>query len=211
MSKIKNTEKDIPTFRIVVLGNSDCGKTSIIKRFIFGKYETKTISTIGYCSYTKEICLKNCSSIELNVIEVAGQENFLHLSTPYVKKSDGALLVFSHRDKKSFDDLIKWLNYLKTNLPNFDFNAEYPMYPIYLVGNNCEEDSVIDKKEIEEFKTKNNLCGYIDTSAKEDKNINELFLNMGEIFLQIYEKSKKGTNEKLAAKSKEKKKNCILI
>ena len=66
MSKIKNNDKDISTFKIIVIGNSGCGKAAIIKRFISGKYDTKTISTIGFGSYTKEICLKNGSSIKLN-------------------------------------------------------------------------------------------------------------------------------------------------
>ena len=192
MSKIKNNDKDISTFKIIVIGNSGCGKAAIIKRFISGKYDTKTISTIGFGSYTKEICLKNGSSIKLNIIDTAGQENYQALSNSYIKNSDGALLVFSHDDKKSFDDLNGWLDHIKANFPNLDFNEEYPKYPIFLVGNNCELDSVIEKEEIEEFKRKNNLYGYIDTSPKEAMNINELSLNMGEIFLKIYGKRKKG-------------------
>ena len=61
------------TFKIVVLGSSDCGKGAIIKRFISGKYDDKTLSTIGFGSYTKEICLKNGLSIKLHIIDTAGQ------------------------------------------------------------------------------------------------------------------------------------------
>ena len=205
MSKIENNDKDIMTFKIVVLGTSDCGKRAIIKRFISGECDDKTIRTIGFGTYTKEICLKNGSSIQLKIIDTAGQENFLAFGTSYLKNSDGALLVFSYDDRESFEYLIRWMDIIKSNSSYSYFNKDYPMYPIYLVGNNCKKDSEISKKEIEKFKTKNNLCGYIDISPKDNKNINKLFLNMGEIFLKIYGKSKKGTNVKLAAKSKEKK------
>ena len=85
-----------------------------------------------------------------------------------------------------------------------DFNIQYP---IYLVGNNCDLASIISKEEIEEFKRKYNFGGcYIDTSPKENINIDELFLKMGEILFQIY-----GKRENLKLAKKGKKKDCVLI
>ena len=207
MSDKKNNDKDIPTFKLITIGNSDVGKSSIIKRFISGKFETKTISSIGFGSFNKEIELKNGTKIKLNIIDTAGQENYKTLSASYLKNADGYLLIFSHNNKKSFEDLSGWITNIKDNV-NFDFTQELP---IYLVGNNCEFESEIPKEDIEKFKTEYKLCGYIDASPKEGTNIEELFLDFGEKLFKIYGNRKKGTNAKLIDKKKKNKNNCILI
>ena len=207
MSNKKNNDEDIPKFKIVLIGNSDVGKSSILKRFISGKFETKTISSIGFGSFNKEIELKNGTKIILNVIDTAGQENYKALSASYIKNADGFLLIFSHNNKKSFEDLHDWVTYIKGNA-NFDFTEELP---IYLVGNNCEFESEIPKEDIEVFKTEQKLCGYIDVSPKEGTNIEELFFDFGEKLFKNYGNRKKGTNAKLFGKKKKKKNICILI
>ena len=205
MSKKNQKEQDNSeaSFKIITMGNSGVGKSSIIKRFISGKFETKTISTIGFGSFNKEITLKNGTKIKLNIIDTAGQENYKALSASYIKNADGVLFVFAFDDKKSFDDISGWITNFKEN-SKVDFSEKLPAY---LVGNKCDLDLVIDKEDIEKLKTEHKFFGYIETSAKEGNNINEVFQNMGEMFIQIYGKRKNKQNVKLAAKHK-KKSNC---
>ena len=66
MSKKNKEDKDEIIFKIIVLGDSNSGKTSIIKKFLNSKYDIKTISTIGFCSFNKEITLKDGTIIKLN-------------------------------------------------------------------------------------------------------------------------------------------------
>ena len=205
MSKKNQKEQDNSeaSFKIITMGNSGVGKSSIIKRFISGKFETKTISTIGFGSFNKEITLKNGTKIKLNIIDTAGQENYKALSASYIKNADGVLFVFAFDDKKTFDDISGWITNFKEN-SKVDFSEKLPAY---LVGNKCDLDLVIDKEDIEKLKTEHKFFGYIETSAKEGNNINEVFQNMGEMFIQIYGKRKNKQNVKLAAKHK-KKSNC---
>jgi len=205
MSKKNQKEQDNSeaSFKIITMGNSGVGKSSIIKRFISGKFETKTISTIGFGSFNKEITLKNGTKIKLNIIDTAGQENYKALSASYIKNADGVLFVFAFDDKKSFEDISGWITNFKEN-SKVDFSEKLPAY---LVGNKCDLDLVIDKEDIEKLKTEHKFFGYIETSAKEGNNINEVFQNMGEMFIQIYGKRKNKQNVKLAAKHK-KKSNC---
>ena len=205
MSKKNQKEQDNSeaSFKIITMGNSGVGKSSIIKRFISGKFETKTISTIGFGSFNKEITLKNGTKIKLNIIDTAGQENYKALSASYIKNADGVLFVFAFDDQKSFEDISEWINNFKEN-SSLDFSEKLPAY---LVGNKCDLDLVIDKEDIEKLKTEHKFFGYIETSAKEGNNINEVFQNMGEMFIQIYGKRKNKQNVKLAAKHK-KKSNC---
>ena len=195
---------DIEPFSLVLLGNSSSGKKAIMRRFLTGHYIGYTINSKGVEFFTKEIKLKDGSKIKLKIIDLPYQEKSLEVTTSFIQNSDGALLVFSHGDRKSFDNLINWLDLIYANCPKWDFNIQYP---IYLVGNNCDLASVISKEEIEEFKRKYNFGGcYIDTSPKENINIDELFLKMGEILFQIY-----GKRENLKLAKKGKKKDCVLI
>ena len=205
MSKKNQKEQDNSeaSFKIITMGNSGVGKSSIIKRFISGKFETKTISTIGFGSFNKEITLKNGTKIKLNIIDTAGQENYKALSASYIKNADGVLFVFAFDEQKTFDDISGWITNFKEN-SKVDFSEKLPAY---LVGNKCDLDLVIDKEDIEKLKTEHKFFGYIETSAKEGNNINEVFQNMGEMFIQIYGKRKNKQNVKLAAKHK-KKSNC---
>ena len=199
MSKKKNEENDNTiSFKIILYGDSSSGKSEMWKKFI-NHTKTKTISTIGFGSFNKEITLKDGSTIKLNLIDTAGQENYKALSTSYIKNSDGILFVFSHNDKKSFDSIKEFLGRLKSESPNIDFKNNLPAY---LVGNNCDLGHVMDNDEIKELKNEYDLYGYIDINFKGDNNINELFTDMSEILHIIYGKRKKTKNLKLAAKHK---------
>ena len=204
MSNKKKNQKDSDSndlsFKIITLGNSGVGKSSIIKRFISNKFEAKTISTIGFGTFNKEITLKNGTKIKLNLIDTAGQENYKSLSINYIKNADGVLFVFAYDDQKSFEDINGWIESFTDNT-KLDFKEKMPAI---LVGNKSDLELVIDKDEIEKLKTEKKLFGYIDTSAKDDININEVFQNMGEMFVQIYGKKKGKQNLKLVQKKKNK-------
>ena len=194
-----NSDNNEIVFKIITLGDSGVGKSSIIKRYISGKFEEKTISTIGFGSFNKEITVKG-TKIKLNLIDTAGQENYRALSASYIKNADGALFVFAYNDKKSFDGIKQWLNNYKDINPNLDFNKKIPAY---LVGNKCDLELVdIDKEEIEKLKEENNFYDYIKTSAKEGDNIEEVFQKMGEMFIEIYGKRKNKQTSKLVQKRK---------
>ena len=205
--KNKDKDKDEIEFKIITLGDSGVGKTSIIKRFISGKFDMKTISTIGFGTFSKEITLKNGTKIKLCLIDTAGQENYQALSATYIKNTDGVLFVFAHNNKDSFINIKKWLDNFKENNKDIDFNN---MLPAYLVGNKCDLEHAMDDDEIQDVKKDNNFYGYIDTSAKDDIGINRVFDEMGEMLIKIYGKRKKGHNVKLAAKVKKRANGCSL-
>jgi small GTP-binding protein len=205
--KNKDSNKDEIEFKLITLGDSGVGKTSIIKRFISGKFDMKTISTIGFGNFSKEITLKNGTKIKLSLIDTAGQENYQALSTTYIKNADGVLFVFAHNNKESFNNIKKWLDNFKENNKEIDFNN---VLPAYLVGNKCDLEHEMDDDEIQDVKKENKFYGYIDTSAKDDIGINRVFDEIGEMLIKIYGKRKKGHNVKLAAKAKKHEGGCGL-
>ena len=207
MSKKNKEDKDEIIFKIIVLGDSNSGKTSIIKKFLNSKYDIKTISTIGFGSFNKEITLKDGTIIKLNIIDTASQENYQALSATYLKNSDGVLFVFSHNNRQSLENVKHFLVNFKESEPNLDLNQKIPSY---LIGNNYDLEHVIDDDEIEELKTSYNFFGYTNINSKDNTGIDDLFQDMGEILYKTYGKRKKKGIVKLSGKHK-KNKNCYLI
>ena len=203
--KGKDPDKEEILFKVITLGDSGVGKTSIIKKFVSDKFDIKTISTIGFGSFNKELELKSGTKIKLNLIDTAGQENYQALSATYIKNADGVLFVFAHDNRASFDNVKKWLENYKENNPNLDFSKKIPAF---LVGNKSDLDHEIDDEEIEALKNENQFYGSINTSAKNGDNIQEAFENLGEMLIKIYGKRKKGQNVKLAAKHQKKNGGC---
>ena len=203
--KSKNLDNDDICFKIITLGNAGVGKSSIIKRFISDKYETKAISTIGFGSFNKEIELKDGTKVRLNLIDTAGQENYKALSVNYIKNADGVLFIFANDDRKSFEDIVGWIQNYKEVCNNLEFSEQLPAY---LIENKIDlEGGIIDKEEIENLINKYHIYGYIEVSTKDGYNIKEVFQNMAEMFIKIYDKKKNKENLKLI-KSKRKKNGC---
>ena len=132
MSKKNKEDKDEIIFKIIVLGDSNSGKTSIIKKFLNSKYDIKTISTIGFGSFNKEITLKDGTIIKLNIIDTASQENYQALSATYLKNSDGVLFVFSHNNRQSLENVKHFLVNFKESEPNSDLNQINSLKPYFL-------------------------------------------------------------------------------
>ena len=110
----KMSQNEEPEFKIITLGDSGVGKTSIIKRYVHGFFEEDTLPTIGLGFSFKKLTL-NGTKIKLKCIDTAGQEKYKSIARTYYKNADGVLLVFSYDDKKSFDHIESWLNSLKEN------------------------------------------------------------------------------------------------
>jgi len=171
-------KEDEIIFKIITLGDSGVGKTSILNQYIKGKYNDNISSTLGTNFCYKKLII-NHTQISLKLIDTYGQEKYKSLSKSYFKNADGVLFVFGVNDKDSFDNVKDWIKY-------YDEECIIENVPKVLVGNKCdlEMDKELDQNIITEFAEENKIK-YIETSAKDDKNINELFEEMGKM---IYKK-----------------------
>ena len=199
-------DKDTILFKIITLGDSGVGKTSIIRRYVNQKFEENTMSTIGFLTSTKDMVLKNGTKIKLKLIDTAGQENFQSLAKNYIKNSDAVFFVFAHDLRKSFDNITRWLDQFKENNTEINFDKTLPAY---LIGNKCDLEREITDEEIEKLKNENKFYGYISTSAKENIGIDKAFENLGEMLFKIYGKRKNKQKIKIERKvKKQNQRNC---
>ncbi len=102
-------------FKVVMLGDSRVGKTSIIRRFIDDIFESETVSTYGVSFAKKPLDLP--PRVTLVLWDTAGQEKFRSLAALHYKNADAAVLVYDLTARESFEGLKAWLLELRNKAP----------------------------------------------------------------------------------------------
>ena len=205
---MSDLNKESTIFKIITLGESGVGKTSIIRRFLFNVYDPNSISTVGISFSYKEVKLNNKETIKLKLIDTAGQEKYRALTKTYFKNAEGVFFIYSKNDINSFESIKEWIKIFKENHGNEDL-------PKYLVQNKDDlEDGeeTFDQNLAIDFAKENDLI-WIKTSAKENTKINELFQNIGEQLYKKYINNNKNTKQSgfnLTKQKKEKSSCCLL-
>ncbi len=166
MSKNKDEEKII--FRIITLGESGVGKTSILRRYIYKIFDDNSISTIGLSFAFKDIILKNKEKVQLKLLDTSGQEKYKALTKSYFKNADGVLFVYSIDNEESFNNIKDWITLFNENNNNKEEVIQY------LVETKNDLDRVVDEEKSKEF-AKNNNLKWFSTRSKDNNSIDELF------------------------------------
>ena len=132
-------------FKILLIGASNVGKSSIMTRYVDNIFSESYISTIGVDFKIKTLEVNN-KIIKLQVWDTAGQERFRSITSSYYRGSSCIIVVFDLSDINSFIDAIEiWLDEIKKNNEKTGSNSM-----VYIVGNK------LDKK-IDKNKNKNNI------------------------------------------------------
>ena len=199
---------DVLSFKIITIGDSGVGKTSIIRRFVFNTFEQDNLSTIGVNFSFKDCTLKNGNKVKIKVIDTAGQEKYKSLSKSYFKNADGVLFVFAIDDLQSFQNIREWITLFNEN------NSGKEGIPKYLIANkdDLENESKVNKELIDQFlKENNNQYKFKSVSAlKCDKRIEELFQEIAENLYNNYKDVKQSTIQLEKNNPNKKKMKCYL-
>ena len=167
-------------FSIVLIGDSGSGKTSIISKYFNRKFDCVE-ANVGINVSFQEINLNNNTKIQLKIWDTPG----VGILRPMIRfplkfNCDGIILTYLINSKSSFDNIFEiWINEIEKII-------DLKSIPVYLVGNNCdlEDKREVEKKEVEN-KSKEYNFKFMETSAINNININELFQNISE---DIYKK-----------------------
>ncbi|CAL9731714.1 GTP-binding protein Ypt52p [Monosporozyma unispora] len=175
-------------FKLVLLGDSSVGKSSIVHRFVKDTFDELRESTIGAAFLSQSIKIKDPNSeedvvIKFEIWDTAGQERYKSLAPMYYRNANAALVVY---DVTEADSLVKaqaWVNELKQKVGDENL-------VIHLVGNKVdlveEEPSkrVITVEEATKYAADENLL-FKEVSAKTGLNIKEVFQTIGEKLYEI--------------------------
>lgn len=153
--------------KVLIIGNTKVGKSSIVLRFSDEKFEPSFITTIGVDFRTKVLNIDD-ESIKLYVWDTAGQERFRTITTAYYRNAMGVLLVYDITDIESFEGCQRWLKNIQTHASED--------IVIVLVGNKAdfEDQRVISYDQGSSLAEKIG-CAFFETSAKTGVNVAEAF------------------------------------
>ena len=162
-----NEATQIPHYKVVVLGNSGAGKTSIILRWISDQFARESKPTIGSNHQRKRVDLPE-GPVDLFVWDTAGQEQFQALMPLYARSSALAIITASIVDEESFQAIPKWIETVN--------NSCDPCPPLLLAVNKIDltENALYTTEEIQE-KYGEQFCGIFFVSALSGENIDNLF------------------------------------
>ena len=124
----EETETEI---KVVVVGQSDVGKTCIVSYLINGKFDNNTTPTLGAAFASKSIQVKN-QNVMLQIWDTAGQERFRVFTPMYYIGAQAALVVYSIKDEDSFNEVDYWVRNIREN------NGS--TVSLYLFGNKSDLD-----------------------------------------------------------------------
>ena len=182
-----STNEIVASFKVIIIGNSGVGKTSLLQRFLYNTFNENMFATLGMNTTNKEITLKNGQTIILKLFDTAGQERFRSLSRAFFRNVDCVLFVYGANDIKSFENISDWIRIF---LENHNGRKDIPLY---LIENKNDLERSVEQKSIDEF-LKEYKFRFKSVSAKlnEGNSINDLFLELSEILGNNYKEPQSG-------------------
>lgn len=157
--------------KIIVLGDSGVGKTSLLNQFVNKKFTNQYKATIGADFLTKEMVIDD-RIVTLQIWDTAGLERFQSLGVAFYRGADCCVLVYDVSSPNSFKSLDTWRDeFMIQASPNDPEN-----FPFVLLGNKIDLDQRnISPKRAEQWCQNKNGIPYFETSAKEAVNVEQAF------------------------------------
>ena len=165
-------DNDLETLKIVLIGESGVGKTSIISQFIDQIFQNDQQSTIGGTFSTKTIKCGNGKILKLEIWDTAGQERYRSVTKMFYKDANAAILVYDITNKFSFEELQKyWIEQVKESSPRNIILA--------IAANKSDliEYEQVDEGAARQFAKENDALFAV-TSAKQTSCVESLFLDI---------------------------------
>ena len=163
----ENNQQTDYVLKYIIVGDAAVGKSNICFRFSKGKFSEKYQPTIGMDFVYKNLKIGD-KNYKIQVWDTAGQECFQSISRGYYKSSVCGLIVYDITDRKTFNNIINWIDQCHNNGPS--------TISLVLVGNkvDLEENRVITYEEGNDLANRFNMQFY-ETSAYTGYNIDKLF------------------------------------
>lgn len=176
---LKRLPERKPDFRlkIVVIGDANVGKTTMLLKYIDNSFQETYLPTIGINISNKKVSFDEFN-ILLNFYDIAGQEKFELIRRVFYEGLNGTLIVYDVTNENSFKNLEKWITEISSEFPSKS--------PIgIIIGNKIDLRSqrIVEKEAGEDFAREHNL-GYIEVSAKTGENINEVFTKLARLIIE---------------------------
>eukprot|EP01015_Nassula_variabilis_P008028 TRINITY_DN1627_c0_g1_i8.p1 TRINITY_DN1627_c0_g1~~TRINITY_DN1627_c0_g1_i8.p1 ORF type:complete len:218 (+),score=18.03 TRINITY_DN1627_c0_g1_i8:60-713(+) len=169
-----------PVFlKVLVVGDSGVGKTSLLNKYCYNRFDNSVKPTIG-CDFTlKAFDDFQGKKIRLQLWDIAGQERFHSVSKLYLRGAVGCIVVCDIQNEESMNNCLRWKKIVEENadIPQDIANARIPMIllqnKVDLLKEINEPADYMKSDNVKEFAKNNNFDEAYQVSAKENINIDE--------------------------------------
>lgn len=153
--------------KVVLVGDSDVGKSNIVTRFTYDKFESNFITTIGVDLLVKTVEVDG-KRIKVQIWDTAGQERFRTITKTYYRNSDCVMVVYDTTNYESFKNAQKWIHDMSDSVDNRTYKI--------LVGNKIDitTNTSVNKEQAKEMALENNMDA-CEVSAKDGTGIDGMF------------------------------------
>jgi len=206
-SSRSSSSLDDISLKILILGDSSVGKTTLLLKYVDGYFPTVYVATIGVEYKIKRINI-NGIDISLQIWDTAGQERFRGITKNFMKGADGIIYVYDITKKSSFESLKNWI---------FQSEEATEGFKKIIIGNKIDLDKErqITKESLDKFCQSRNIKG-MEVSAKNDVNVNECFETLAKLIIEgkskeqlieRYSEARRSRGKSVISKSSHKSKN----
>ena len=166
----ENIKEDLK-LKLILLGDSGVGKTNLISRYISNSFDENTRATIGVEFFCKNFRVNKKRTIKVEIWDTAGQERYKAITSVYYKGAKGAFIVYDITSRKTFENIDKWIGEIKERTTDD--------VKLIIIGNKTDLNNEREVKSEEALiKYQDMDIPLIETSALEDTNVNEAFINL---------------------------------
>ncbi|XP_034391405.1 ras and EF-hand domain-containing protein homolog isoform X2 [Cyclopterus lumpus] len=186
-------------FKIVLVGNSSVGKTSLLRRFCDGCFHPGTSATVGIDYSVKTIAVDN-SQVALQLWDTAGQERYRSITKQFFRKADGVVVMYDITTVQSFTAVRQWLTSVKEGAGED--------IPTLLLGNKTDKEIERQvQKGVGERLAKDCQMTFYECSACSGHNVMESMIHLARILKEQEDREKEKTVQLVGGPS-EKKRSC---
>ena len=202
MKNLGKAEEEKNQINILLVGDTNTGKTSFVKRFIFNKYDLTFVASIGVDFELKKIKYKN-KIYSIRLFDTAGQERFKSITKSYFRLANAYFIFFDLSNKDSLNHIHNWIDLIK----------EYSEKSIFIIlGNKDDLKKKISDEIINENLERYKDIIFIKISVSKNYNIKKAIERMIDLIEKREEEEEEKTNITLITKSNVKtlkqKQNC---
>ncbi|XP_035776334.1 ras-related protein Rab-35-like [Anopheles aquasalis] len=171
-------------FKLLIIGDSGVGKSSLLIRFSDNTFSGSYITTIGVDFKIRTVLL-NGERVKLQIWDTAGQERFRTITNTYYRGTHGVIVVYDVTNGESFGNVKRWLQEIESNCD---------VVNKVLVGNKNDDPNrkVVITEDAQRFANQMDIRLF-ETSAKDNINVEEMFLAITEQVLRHKKKTQEDT------------------
>jgi len=172
----------MPTYKVIIAGEGNVGKTSLIRRYCEGKFDESRIVTLGVDFQTKLVTVGE-KSIKLSIWDVAGQAKFASFRDTFYGGAHAAALVYDVTSPASYSSLTRWRDEIQSVVPHV---------PMVVIGNKSDLPAAISESEVRTWARTLSLPVLL-TSAATGEKVEDLFIGLAFLAIQEQQRRKRET------------------